>query len=179
MEQEQNRTDLGPAPPAEPTQAPFLQHPPESAAARAVAEPDSPPLEPVAEPVVRTQPASWPAPPPDGAPDTGTVDETRAAAAGRHRAAGGVANPMLALVCWIAAATSIFEAYALYTTNDLRTYAFSGYLALGFGVLLFSFDAAGWTRRRGWFSWLFAAAVVLTLIGVFCLLLTHAPGRRI
>ena len=87
---------------------------------------------------------------------------------------------MLTVVCWIAAATALFEAHALYAGNALRSYAFSGYFTLGIGILLFSLEALGSSGRpRRWAAWLFAPATVLTIIGVICLVMSQAPGRRI
>jgi hypothetical protein len=87
---------------------------------------------------------------------------------------------MLAIVCWVASATSLFEAYALYAHDYLHSYAFNGYLALGLGVLLFSLEAFSWPRsHRRWLAYLFAPAALLTILGVICLVLSQSPGRRI
>jgi hypothetical protein len=94
----------------------------------------------------------------------------------------GAAGPnlMLAIVCWVASATSLFEAYNFYAHRLVNTYAFVGYMALGLGVLFFSLEALLWARpRRPWMAWIFAPATLLTLVGVIYLTLSHAPGRRI
>jgi hypothetical protein len=89
-------------------------------------------------------------------------------------------NLMLAVVCWVAAATSLFEAYALYVHQFLHSYAFNGYMALGAGLLLFSLEAFSWPRAyRRWMNHLFVPAALLTLLGVICLVLSQSPGRRI
>lgn len=90
------------------------------------------------------------------------------------------ANMMLAVVCWIAAATSLFEVRGLWIHHTIRSYAFSGYLALGLGILLFGFEALLWGQSRRRLSLLiFTPAALLTLAGVICLVLSAAPGRRI
>ena len=87
---------------------------------------------------------------------------------------------MLAVVCWVAAATALFEAHALYDAGFANSYAFGGYLGLGLGVLLFSLEALFWQQpRRAWRVWVFAPATLLTILGVIYLTISHAPGRRI
>jgi hypothetical protein len=109
-----------------------------------------------------------------------------AAPAVRHSAEATAAtqsgpNLMLAIVCWVASATSLFEAWAFYAKGWWNTYAFSGYLTLGLGILLFSVEAVFWSRRPRplWMNVLFGIGIVLALVGVVYLKLTHDPGRRI
>jgi len=110
---------------------------------------------------------------------SGTPSDTEERRRRETRPAPGP-NWMLTVVCWIAAATALFEAHSLFAGNVLHSYAFSGYLTLGVGIFLFSLEAlgsSGYPRR--WASWLFAPATVLTIIGVICLVMSQAPGRRI
>jgi len=110
--------------------------------------------------------------------DLAAADEAAEAAEPLPVAAGP--NLMLAIVCWVASATSLFEAYHFYAHHLANTYAFAGYLTLGLGVLFFSLEAIFWSHpRRAWMSWIFAPATLLTLVGVIYLTLSHAPGRRI
>lgn len=105
--------------------------------------------------------------------------EEDAAAAGTRGVPGGP-NLMLAIVCWIASATAFFESFALYRAHWLRSYAFTGYFSLGLGILLFSFEALSWgKRKRGWMAWVYLPAAALTILGIVSLVLSQAPGRRI
>ena len=95
-------------------------------------------------------------------------------------------NIMLAVVCWIAGATSLHEGWVLLggqlpSAGDLASASFRGYLALGIGMLLFSVEALRWGRKRRSFLWVgvFAAAFVLMALGVIWLAGTADPGRRI
>jgi len=148
----------------------------------------SQPLTPIEPPRVESIPFIVTRPPPaqggewngsENFAEEAEVEEVAHPQARAAQAAGGP-NLMLALVCWVAAATSLFEAFALYRADLIHTHAFTGYLALGVGVLLFSVEALAWARSvRRWLGWLYLPAAALTILGVVSLVLSHAPGRRI
>jgi hypothetical protein len=117
----------------------------------------------------------------NGAPAAAEVGEARSREErAEPRPQAGGPNLMLAIVCWVASATALFESYALLAGHSMPSYAFTGYGSLGLGLLLFGIEAASWGRpRQRWVEWLFAPAALLTLIGVVCLVLSQAPGRRI
>jgi len=95
-------------------------------------------------------------------------------------------NWMLAFVCLIAGATSLFEAWAIaapaqFRTSVLAGHSFLGYALLGLGLMAFAAEALQWGRRRQGVGALLAVAVpaLLTMAGVIYLILSHSPGRRI
>ena len=183
MEQEPNRTDAELATNVE-AAAPAAEPAPAGTPSTATASVDGSSSAPSAD---YPPPPAYPA-----ARESDPVFPVVRPADARHYEVEGPARPrseprsasgpnwMLTIVCWIAAATSLFEAHALFAGDALRSYAFSGYLTLGLGILLFSFEALGLSgRSRRAVSWLFAPATVLTIIGVICLVMSQAPGRRI
>lgn len=97
----------------------------------------------------------------------------------RHRAAHSGPNWMLALVCGIAGATALWEAWKATSWHVFPSYAFSGYLTLGIGVALFGLEALTWGRRRSWAWLIYVPATLLILGGVIFLALSTHAGRKI
>ncbi len=128
------------------------------------------------------QPAGLSARPsvPDRVEASAAVLEAEEAAALRNPEAGP--NWMLAFVCAWSGAASINEAVALAAPGARLFFdlGFMGYLLLGLGLLAFAVESLRWGRRRsGGTALLLAAATVMTLVGVVCLVLWPAPGRKI
>ena len=100
-------------------------------------------------------------------------------------------NVMLLLVTWVAGVTALYEALSVRgpvlliqpgiwrVTARPEALDLFGYLALGIGVLLVSFEWYYWSRRPRWLNWLTVPGFVLILVGIACLIQSPSPGRRI